>query len=236
MVRMLEESHDTDGSQDLDNNSAQDYYENVEYLETELIHSTYADIYSNRQLKKSLQCPLCGKTFKKASTLRDHQNIHNNLKPHICPICSRPFSFETSLVSHIKLHENVKNHMCSFCSKAFARRRYMLHHEKTVHLKQKPFVCPLCDKPYNNQSCWRKHIAMHENPKELNPPMPIRVKPKRPKDVKSKALTSVVNPEAKKSRQRRNTGPKRHKCDLCDKMFARRRNVLHHMTYTHNKI
>ncbi|XP_065090841.1 zinc finger protein 48-like [Ochlerotatus camptorhynchus] len=111
----------------------------------------------------------------------------------------------------------------------------MVLHERTVHLKEKPFICPICEKPYTDRSCWRKHIATHESPQGVKP-VPIRVKSIRPKEVKPKVVARVVTPAENKPRQRRNTGPKRYNCDLCDKMFARRRNVQHHMTYTHNKI
>lgn len=189
---------------------------------------------------KNYQCNICNKSFKKSSTLRDHQNIHTQQKPYSCSVCSRAFSFETSLISHIKLHNNIKEHKCSYCGKMFARRRNMQCHERLVHVKEKPFMCSTCGKTYTDSTCFKKHIANHQTPQQVksaNTTKAVQAQPRIPK-TKIKKLISPSHEEAgaKKPRQRRNTGPKKHKCDLCDKMFARRRNVLHHMTYTHNNL
>ncbi|XP_055625316.1 zinc finger protein OZF-like isoform X2 [Toxorhynchites rutilus septentrionalis] len=174
--------------------------------------------YSRKNSSTNYQCRICNKSFKN--------------------MCSRLFSFETSLISHLKLHNNIKDYKCSYCSKMFARRRNMLSHEKLIHVKEKPFMCSICGKTYTDSTCFKKHITNHQNP-QLTERAPA-VQAQQPKSRKTKPEKPILptRKEAveKKPRQRRNTGPKKHKCDLCDKMFARRRNVSHHMIYTHNNL
>lgn len=41
-------------------------------------------IRAESNTSKHHKCPLCPKTYSRLSRLRDHENIHQGLKPHIC--------------------------------------------------------------------------------------------------------------------------------------------------------
>ncbi len=42
--------------------------------------------------EKPHECDQCGKTFLRASSLKDHLKVHSKEKPHSCSLCGKSFS------------------------------------------------------------------------------------------------------------------------------------------------
>ena len=59
---------------------------------------------------------------------------------------------------------------CTYCGKMFTRKENARIHEKTVHLKLKPFVCGYCNKAFNwPDQLYRHRKQLHENEKSKHP-------------------------------------------------------------------
>lgn len=53
---------------------------------------------------KSVNCPKCGKMFRRTSTLTAHLRIHSDTRPHACEICGRRFHQKSDMKKHTYIH------------------------------------------------------------------------------------------------------------------------------------
>ncbi|EDO19506.1 hypothetical protein Kpol_1018p35 [Vanderwaltozyma polyspora DSM 70294] len=63
--------------------------------------------YPNKEKKQvSYQCPVCGKSVSRASSLHSHMFIHTNARPYKCQWegCNKTFNVKSNLNRHTKLH------------------------------------------------------------------------------------------------------------------------------------
>lgn len=56
-------------------------------------------------------CNICGKIFKRPSSLGTHMNIHTGFKPFVCPYikCHKSFNAKSNMLRHYKLHFKLPN-------------------------------------------------------------------------------------------------------------------------------
>ncbi|XP_032891448.1 zinc finger protein 135-like [Amblyraja radiata] len=97
-------------------------------------------------------CSHCGKRFKRARGLREHQRIHTRERPFECAECGKGFTRKSSLWQHQCAHSGESPFPCLPCGKGFTRLDHLLEHRR-VHTGQRPFTCPLCGKAFAHCSC-----------------------------------------------------------------------------------
>lgn len=88
-------------------------------------------------------CVLCGKTYKKRSTVVSHiSRLHVNGKARICPYCNRELSTVYSLERHLLQHGvgDPGVFVCDFCAKSFFHKDAIRNHMK-IHVKGELFKC-----------------------------------------------------------------------------------------------
>ena len=94
----------------------------------------------NRDLKSSaeqedLQCHLCGKTFSKSRSLRQHKyQVHNEEAKHKCSYCPSVFRTTSILHNHLKTHREPA-FQCFKCSRKFTFKHHLIRHSKTCRNK-----------------------------------------------------------------------------------------------------
>ncbi|KAA8492533.1 Zinc finger protein [Porphyridium purpureum] len=82
-----------------------------------------------------------------------------------CPKCGKVFANPGYLSKHIRLvHSRTRTFVCKECpdSRSFGQRSDLVRHHKAVHLKLKPFKCPICSNLFSNKANMKSHMTgMH---------------------------------------------------------------------------
>uniref|UniRef100_A0AAX7T8I4 C2H2-type domain-containing protein n=1 Tax=Astatotilapia calliptera TaxID=8154 RepID=A0AAX7T8I4_ASTCA len=166
--------------------------------------------------KKSLECDICGKTFRHKFVLTIYLRVHTGEKPYTCNTCGKRFSHSSALKRHKRIHTGEKPYSCSTCGKKFIQKSILDCHERS-HTGEKPYPCSTCGKRFSDLSAIKKHRRMHTGEK----PYSCGICGKR--CSQKAALESHV---------RTHTGEKLYSCSTCGKRFTRK-SLLNCHTRTH---
>ncbi|KAM4615172.1 uncharacterized protein ACJ7VT_010371 isoform 2-T2 [Polymixia lowei] len=146
-----------------------------------------------RKYSNNKTCPICSKTFLRATAMRRHQEIHfeNRQLRYKCPNCDKRFRDQYDMSRHnMRVHEKEeeiidepKNQAsegpstsetqesknCSLCGKYFARRVDMDRHMKS-HSEDRPYKCAYCEKRFKHPYVLKRHQKEICKSKDLKKP------------------------------------------------------------------
>ncbi|KAM4635064.1 uncharacterized protein ACJ7VT_005702 [Polymixia lowei] len=116
-----------------------------------------------------LRCPMCPKTFSRATSLNIHIKTHSGEKAHSCNYCGKRFGRADLLKSHKRTHTGERPYSCNICSKTYAHPSQLRIH-KRVHTGERPYSCPYCGKRFNEHNQLKVHLRTHtgERPYSCN--------------------------------------------------------------------
>lgn len=86
---------------------------------------------------------------------------------HECPTCKKVFTRVQNLKQHQQIHMNVKKFQCSKRDKSFHPKSYLKRHKKQVHKKraaQWEYKCATCRERFHNLAPFRVHQETHSKP------------------------------------------------------------------------
>lgn len=135
-------------------------------------------VHQAMKTQKSRACSGCSKIFTRDSKLRNHkihgcqrrkigkictkvierkmqkavkahlkQQVKRLKKSYSCPTCHKTFNGPKNLYQH-KVSHKASFYSCSLCDKKFKRAHGLKQHVKSIHEKEKNFICPICKHPY----------------------------------------------------------------------------------------
>ncbi|XP_075393788.1 zinc finger protein 444 isoform X2 [Tenrec ecaudatus] len=103
---------------------------------------------------------ICGRGFKKRSSVYSQQQEHNGEKPFKCEFCHRGFGYKNNLKDHRRIHTNERPFHCTQCGKCFLQKRHLTNHLR-IHTGEKPFQCEVCHREFTQESTLESHRRVH---------------------------------------------------------------------------
>merc|ERR1712079_960223 len=95
--------------------------------------------YQYQPFTQIYACTFCPKTFKDKHKLKQHLDMHNNIKSYKCPECDHTTTWKHNLSRHMKIHTGEKPYTCDVCNKSFRQSTHLKKHLATsssCNLKQ----------------------------------------------------------------------------------------------------
>jgi len=143
--------------------------------------------------------------------------------PLPCPHCPKSSWNQRDLNNHISsVHLKIKPFSCPLCDKPFSRKQQVEAHLK-VHSGEKTSLCFLCGKSYSSAGALKGHLDRHF-PKSAPPPNPVKFKCN---------LCDVYCTDMRRLNEHklRHQDERNFQCDHCEKAFKTRRDLVKHRNY-----
>ena len=124
--------------------------------------ASHLNVHLERHGKeRNFKCTKCSAAFRSLANLHNHTKLHgkDNSK-HSCKLCDAKFIRPAHLREHMQVHSNVRDFACGHCPyRAKTKERLTLH--EMTHLppeEKRQFACAECKKTYISKSGLYFHV------------------------------------------------------------------------------
>ncbi|KAL4659657.1 zinc finger protein 711-like [Arapaima gigas] len=116
--------------------------------------------------EKPYQCPHCEFRCADQSNLKTHiKSKHGTELPYKCSQCPQAFADDKELERHNEIFQGHKAHQCPHCDHKSTNSSDLKRHIISVHTKDFPHKCEVCDKGFHRPSELKKHSEIHKGSK-----------------------------------------------------------------------
>ncbi|KAL2086668.1 hypothetical protein ACEWY4_017727 [Coilia grayii] len=201
-------------------------------------------------------CYLCNDRFTKKYYMKLHRLIHDEnatleqcltepmryartVQPCQCDVCGRRLKNQAALQLHLRVHMQAaprqeldergrKMYKCDACDRMFKNVGDYHDHYRGVHLGQRPYVCPWCEKSYVYRYGLRTHQKWHCKKR-----LPQTQMHTRPQHACTQCPKTFLHRYSLKLHELSHSEDRSFKCFQCDKRFKTRQCRRAHLK-THN--
>lgn len=207
-------------------------------------------LHNRKNLPRTMyQCQLCDNTKSYASKYKyeNHLREHANLREFKCDVCHLGYNTIHSLKTHMTMH-NKREFQCDHCAYISKTKYNLTAHIRNVHMKQKTFKCPICDKIFNYKNSYIYHQRHHtgERPYQCylcgvvySTSSKLSKHMKGTHSTQSHKCQQCVKEFASESRLRTHmkthTDQRLHTCTICGNSFKSRKTLRQHI-YIHDEV
>lgn len=92
---------------------------------------------SSKQTLRSKTCPVCDKTFTRATDMRRHLRSHTGERPYKCTHCGKSFLYSFDLKRHQRKADTTCLFQCCVCGEGFDQEEGLKMHRIVVHCADK---------------------------------------------------------------------------------------------------
>ncbi|KAM6977241.1 zinc finger protein 711 [Aplochiton taeniatus] len=116
--------------------------------------------------EKPYNCPHCDFRCADQSNLKTHiKSKHGADLPFKCSHCPQAYADERELQRHVEMVQGHKTHQCPHCEHKSTNSSDLKRHIISVHTKDFPHQCDVCDKGFHRPSELKKHAETHKGNK-----------------------------------------------------------------------
>lgn len=117
----------------------------------------YSHNHRYHTTKPKYKCDICGDMLITPSKLKEHRNVHLNIKDFVCNVCNKTFIRKDNLRNHLRVHTGAKPYVCEYCNKSFGHYTDWKRHGY-IHTGEYPFKCGDCGKGFIKQNALTTHL------------------------------------------------------------------------------
>ncbi|KAJ8348207.1 hypothetical protein SKAU_G00267960 [Synaphobranchus kaupii] len=113
--------------------------------------------------EKPYQCQHCEFRCADQSNLKTHiKSKHGTDLPYKCGHCPQAFADDKELQKHTEVFQGHKTHQCPHCEHKSTNSSDLKRHVISVHTKDFPHKCEVCEKGFHRPSELKKHSESHK--------------------------------------------------------------------------
>ncbi|XP_037876911.1 zinc finger protein 235 isoform X1 [Bombyx mori] len=171
------------------------------------------------------KCETCGKGFQVLTMYKQHQNVHEGLKPFVCSMCGVAFHMDRYLKAHLQnVHNKSTNGKCFICIHCCLPLDSLLElkmHKIEKHGLRTTCLCDVCGKVFKNTERLKNHKTTHSKLKPYTC------------GVCNKTFAKKFH---LKVHENTHTGERKHSCGVCGQSFVQRSSLLRHNKRRHQDL